>query len=421
MTSSREVVITGVGVVSPIGIGKAAFAESLRMGRSGVKPLQLLQSTPFPVRFGGEISDFDGKQYVTPRKSMKVMCREIQFAFAAASLAIQDAGLNTADIDHDRFGVVFGSEMMYSVPDELVDAYTKCLQDGQFVFSKWGDCAISNLYPLWMLKYLPNMPACHIAIAHDARGPNNTFTLGEVSSVLAMMEAARCIQRGQAEVMITGGTGSRLNITGLVFRGHADLSHRNDAPTSASRPFDAQRDGMVNGEGSGAFVLEDAAHAAARGAKVLARVLGFGSSYEPLSASKTRTGSGIRASIQQALRDAGLSPSDVGHVNANGLSTIADDLVEAHAIHDTLGDVPVTAPKSFFGNLGSGTGAVEMAASVIALEQGAVPVTLNYDTPDPRCPVNVVHGQPNSTAKPVAVVLNQSQPGQAAATILAAG
>lgn len=418
MTSSREVVITGVGVVSPIGIGRSAFAESLRAGRSGVKSLAMLRETPFPVQFGGEISDFDGKQYVTPRKSLKVMCREIQLAFAAASLALQDAGLNTTDVDHDRFGVVFGSEMMLGAPEEMIDAFHKCIVDGHFAFSNWGEKALSNLYPLWMLKYLPNMPACHIAIAHDARGPNNTITLGEASSLLAMMEAVRCIQRGHAEVMITGGTGSRLNFTGLVFRGHADLSHRNADPAAACRPFDAERDGQVNGEGSGAFVVEDAAHAAARGAKVLARVLGFGSSYEPLTNGRMRSGSGVRSSMSQALREAGLAAAEVGHVNANGLSSIADDVMEAQAIRDTLGDIPVTAPKSFFGNLGSGTGAVEMAASVLALEQSEIPFTLNYEKPDPRCPIDVVRGQPRRTEKRVAVVLNQSFSGQAAVTVL---
>ena len=418
MTSLRDVVITGVGVVSPIGIGKAPFAESLWAGRSGVKSLALLQDTPFPVRFGADIAEFDGKQYVTPRKSIKVMSREIQFAFAAASLAIQDANLNTADIDRDRFGVVFGSEMMYSAPGELIDAYNKCVVDGRFSFSQWGDRAMSNLYPLWMLKYLPNMPACHIAIAHDARGPNNTFTLGEVSSLLALMEASRYIQRGQADVMIAGGTGSRLNITGLVFRGVKDLSHRNESPSEACRPFDADRDGMVNGEGSGAFVLEEAGHAAARGASVLARVLGFGSSFEPKSKSGSRSGCGVRSTIQQALREAGLAASDVGHVNANGLSTIADDAMESSAIRDLLGDVPVTAPKSYFGHLGSGTGAVEMAASVLALEQHEIPKTLNFQRHDPGCPLNVVHGQSRPMTKMTAMVLNQSLTGQAASVLL---
>ncbi|MGE0757883.1 MAG: beta-ketoacyl synthase N-terminal-like domain-containing protein, partial [Pirellulaceae bacterium] len=222
MTAPREVVITGMGLVSPIRIGKAAYAESLRAQRSGIRDVSLLAQTSYPFRFGGEVSDFDPKQYVTPRKSLKVMCREIQMAFAAASLAIEDAQLNTAEIDHDRFGVMFGSEMLYGVPEELVDAFQSCLVNGQFQFELWGEKGMNRLYPLWMLKYLPNMPACHIAIAHDARGPNNTFTLGDVSSLLALHEATRCIQRGQADVMIVGGSGSRLNPTTIVFSGTDD-------------------------------------------------------------------------------------------------------------------------------------------------------------------------------------------------------
>jgi 3-oxoacyl-[acyl-carrier-protein] synthase II len=420
MTTAREVVITGLGVVSPIGIGRTAFADSLRAGRSGVRAIGLLEHTPFPVRIGGQVSDFDGKAYVTPRKSLKVMCREVQFAVAAALLAVRDAGLNPDQLDADRTGVVFGSELMYTAPDEMIDAFRHCLVDGEFVFSRWGDKAINHLYPLWMLKYLPNMPACHIAIALDARGPNNTFTLGDVSSLLALAEATRCVQRGQSDVMIVGGTGSRLNTTNLIFAGGVGLSRRNDDPAAACRPFDAARDGVVNGEGSGAFIVEDSRHAAARGAKVLARILGFGSSFEPVSPRHPRTGRSVRSSIEQALREAGISAADVGHVNANGRSTPHDDAMEAHAIRDTLGDTPVTAPKSLFGSLGAGTGAVEMAASLLALEQHEIPVTRNYDLPDPRCPINVVHGRPLASSQPTAVVINQSSTGQAVAAVLAA-
>jgi 3-oxoacyl-[acyl-carrier-protein] synthase II len=278
---------------------------------------------------------------------------------------------------------------------------------------------MSNLYPLWMLKYLPNMIACHVAISQDARGPNNTITLEEVSSLLALIESATVIQRGAADVMICGGTGSRVHLMRIMYRGDVHWSHRCDEPHRASRPFDAERDGGVIGEGAAAFILERRAHAEARGAPILARFLGFGRGFEPAMLGRYATrGNGIRHAIRSALRSAGLEPPQIGHVNANGSSMIEPDRIEAQAIHDCLGDVPVTAPKSFFGCLGAASGAVEMVGSVMAITDGVVPVTLNYEHPDPTCPVNVIHGKPLLTDNRVAMMLNESETGQAVAVIL---
>ncbi len=280
MADSVEVVITGVGVVSPIGIGKDAYWKSMLAGRSGVGPLTLPPGSDLPVRFGGEVKDFDGKHFVKPRKSLKVMCREIQIGYAAAVLALHDAGVSAGKVDPDRFGVVLGSEMFYCDLEELADAYRKCVFDGQLHPEMWGAGAMSDLYPLWMLKYLPNMVACHIAITEDARGPNNTITLDEVSSLLALVESVCYIQRGAADVMVAGGQGSRINLTRILYRGDVYWSHRNEEPHRACRPFDAHRDGGVIGEGAGAFILESRRHAEARGANILARVLGFGRSFD---------------------------------------------------------------------------------------------------------------------------------------------
>lgn len=421
MAHQQEVVVTGLGVVSPIGIGRDPFWESILAGRSGVKPVRELQGTPFPVWFGGEINDFDGKQYVSPRKSLKLMSRAIQTAFTAAALAVQDSGIITAQVDHDRFGVVFGSELMHSSPDEMVELYNNCTVDGQFDISRWGQRMTSDLFPLWMLKYLPNMPAGHIAIAHDARGPNNTMVLGEASSLHAFQEASRYMQRGHADVMICGGTGSRLNISSLLFRGAGSLSRRTSDPTGACRPFEASRDGTVFGEGAGAIVLETMEHATARGAKPLARVLGFGNSFEAQPAGGVaRTGRAIRLTITQALHEAALSPADIGFVSANGLGTVADDIAEAQAIRAELGDVPVWAPKSFFGNLGSGTSAVEAAAAICGLVSSTIPATLNYDVPDPQCPINVSRHVRTISRDRALMVLSQSGTGQAAAVVLSA-
>ena len=416
----REIVITGMGVVSPIGIGREAFAAALRAGCSGIDNLSRFDASAMPVRFGGQIDDFDPKQYVKPRKSLKVMSRDIQFAYTAADLACLDAKLDAQAIDSERLGVVFGSDMIYCDLAEIAGAYRGCMVGGSFDFSRWGEHALSEMQPLWLLKYLPNMLACHVGIARDARGPTNSITFGEASSLLSVAEGMRTIQRGRADAMIVGGAGSRLHPTALMFRGDGLLSHRNDQPRRACRPFDAMRDGLVNGEGAGAFVIEARDFAEGRGAKILARLLGYSSNFEPLANGNPPTGTAIRASIAGALQSAELEVGQVGHVNAHGLSTTVHDRAEAQAIRDCLGDVLVTAPKSFFGNLGAGTGAVEMAASLLAIEEGRVPVTLNYEQPDPECPVNVVHGEASPADTPTALMMNQTSMGQAVAVAIAA-
>lgn len=415
MSAESQVVITGLGVVSPIGVGRDAFARALRAGTSGVSPLAELADTAFRVKFGAAVTDFEPKEFVRPRKSLKVMSREIQMGLAAATLAMSDAG--DPQPDPDRFGVVFGSEMLYCPVDELSDVFRACLVDGQFDFSKWGHAATHGLYPLWMLKYLPNMTACHIGIAHDSRGPNNTITLGEASSLLALSEAVSVIQRGHADIMITGGSGSRLSLTPFLFRDEADFSHRSDAPREASRPFDLQRDGMVNGEGAAAFVLETAAHAAARGAQPLATVEAVHCTFANPSAISVS----LRRSMEALLARADLAADQVSHVNANGLSTIQDDRFEAEAIASLLGPVPVTALKSYFGNLGAGTAAVELAASVIGMHEHWLPPTLNYHTPDPACPIRVIQDDILRQPQNYAIKLARSGTGQIASLLLGRG
>jgi 3-oxoacyl-[acyl-carrier-protein] synthase II len=418
----REVVITGLGVISPIGIGPDDFWDSLVQRRSGIGELTAFDNSTCPCKLAGQINDFEPKQYVRPRKSLKVMSRDIQLGFAAADMAVSDSGLKDAKVDPDSMGVIFGADLMYCDIDELLGPMRSCVVDGQFQFARWGSHALAEMYPLWLLKYLPNMPACHIGIAHDARGPNNSITLGDVSSLQALTEAVRVIQRNQADVIIAGGTSSQIHPTCIDFRLRTRLTHRNpSSAATACRPFDLDRDGTVPSEGAASFVLESREHAERRGAKVLARILGYGSTFQPPATNgQAVSGSAIRAGIQTALSDAGLRPEDIGHVNAHGIATVADDRVEAQVIRDVLGDVPVTAPKSFFGDIGAGGGAVETVVSLLALAHGEIPVTLNYEQPDPDCPIKVVHGSPQPLGKPVALLLNQAPMGQAVAVVIAA-
>jgi 3-oxoacyl-[acyl-carrier-protein] synthase II len=415
---SREVVITGIGVVSPIGVGRDAVWDSIANSRSGVRAIPALAEIGWPAPFGGEVVDFEPKELVQPRKSLKVMSPEIQFASAAAELAWQDAGLGSATIHADRFGVLGAAGLLYCELEELHAPFVAWMKQADFDIHRWSKLAMGELYPLWLLKYLPNMPACHIGIRYDARGPNNTISQGDVSSLLAIAEAADVIRRDQADLVIVGGTGSRLNLTDLMWHRAAGLAMNGDIPPAAvCRPFDARRAGIVNGEGSAQIVLESREHAERRGARVMASVLGAASRSESVAGAAAPPAGAIRRAIRAALAAAELEPTAVGHVNAHGLSTIDDDRAEAMAIREELGDVPVTAPKSFFGHLGPGGGMVELAVSLIALAQGVIPQTLNYQALDPECPVKVV-AEPRPTQNGSFVALNHNASGSAAAVVI---
>ena len=424
MAGERDIVITGVGVVSPIGIGPDAFWESLRTGTSGIRPIDLFDSSGLRTPYGGQIPDFDPKLYVRPRKSLKVMSRDIQLGFAAADLALADAGIVAGRIEPDRFGVVVGADMIYADIEDLELTYRRSQRDGTFDFGLWSEAIHEELHPLWLLKHLPNMTASHVAIAHDARGPNNSIVLGDVSSLLAIGEAVSVIRRGWADVMLTGGTGSRLHPTGIVARGEASLTRAVDDCQRICRPFDRDRVGMLDGEGAALFVIEARDHAERRGARIRGRILGAASRCEPHRPGAPRTGSAVRLVIEAALAQSaiagGPAAAELGHVNAHGGGSVEADRIEAAAIAALLGDAPVTAAKSFFGHLGAGGGAVELAASVLGLEHGLVPATLNYETPDPRCPVNVVHKAPLAGRPGTALALNVCSMGQAAAVVVAA-
>jgi 3-oxoacyl-[acyl-carrier-protein] synthase II len=421
MATSADIVITGIGVVSPVGVGREAFWQAMVAGASGIRPITGFDASGLAVRFGGQVADFDPKLFVRPRKSLKVMSRDIQLGFAAADLAVADAGLVAGGVEPTRFGVVFGGDMIYADIEDLESTYRRATVGGGFDYHRWAEAIQQEVHPLWLLKHLPNMTASHVAIAHDARGPNNTIVLGDVSGLLAVAEAASVIRRGWADVMIAGGTGCRLHPTAMVARGAAQLSHRADDVESACRPFDLDRDGLVNGEGAGAVILESREHAARRGAAIIGRILATASRCEPRARHEGVSGAALRQAIRAAREAAGLAGGDVGHVNAHGLSTIEMDRAEAAAIAAELGDTPVTAPKSSFGHLGAGGGVVEMLASVLGLAAGVVPPTRSYRTPDPRCPVAVVHGGPLSGRPATAIAVNACTTGQAVAVALAAG
>jgi 3-oxoacyl-[acyl-carrier-protein] synthase II len=426
--SGRRVVITGLGVVSPIGIGVDRFWESLSTGRSGISRIQLFPDSAVPHHIGGEVRDFNdktAKDYIKQKKSIKVMCREIQLGVASASLAIDHAGIAEGQLDPERLGVDFGANLMLSPPVVLADSCFTCSdpETHKFHYPEWGTKGLGSMQPLWLLQYLPNMPACHIGISADARGPNNSITMAEASGNMAVGEALRIISRGSADVMITGTTGTTLHPVKSLHAALWDvLANEEGDPARACRPFDLNRTGQVVAEGACTFILESEEHARGRGAKILGTVLGAGSTCVLDREGRPDNRRALVQAMRQALNDAGLQPQDVGHINAHGLGTPEADRIEAQAILDLFGEygkrVPVTAMKSYLGNPGSSCGTLELAGSLVGLMHGIVPPTLNYETPDPACPLNIVAGKPLEVDNRIVLKVNVTRVGQASAVVI---
>ncbi len=414
MSVNCDVVITGIGIVSPVGIDSGPFWQGMISRRSGVRVREEFKDVRHPFRIAAEVIDFEPKLWVRPRKSLKVMCRPIQLGFAASSLAIDHSGIS-GNVDPNRLSTVFGTEALYADPNEVAAVFRKCIVNRCYDHSRWGDFAMTEIEPLWMLRYLPNMAASHLSIAYDARGPSNTICQAEASSLLAIIEASDLIRRGTADAAVAGGTGSLMATTGMIYRGLHRLTNRIDEPQRASRPFDKDRDGMVVGEGAASFVLENAASAAARGAKPLARIL----SYDRGFSLPENMSQGITTSINSTLQRAGMTADDIGHFNAHGFSTVKDDIREANGIRNALGDVPVIAPKSNFGNLGPGTGAIELAASILACQNGILPPALNVDNLDSECPINLVTRDGVTVKNRTAISMNFTESGQVVSILIA--
>ena len=439
-TPRRRVVITGVGVVSPLGIGLEPFLASLKAKRSGVDVVtDVMDASAAPGNVGGEVPDFDDgitKEAMPKkqRKFVKVMCREIELGVVSALQAVEHSGLNLDDLDRSRMGVDFGANLMFSPPDVLADACAACVEplpDGsadarEFQYDKWGQTGMKVMEPLWLLKYLPNMPACHIGIALDARGPSNSLTMGGASGNAALSEAARIIERGRADVMVAGTTGTHLHPTKTLNVGlFGELAEGDGPPSTWCKPYDARRTGQVVGEGACTVILEEYEHAVARGATIYGEALGFGSACVSEPDGTGHLEKAIAVAGRAALRDAGLAPGDLGHVNGHGLGTQKSDAAECRGLAGLLegADVPVTGLKGFTGNAGAGSGVQELVASLLMLREGLIPVCLNLDTPDAAAAgLSFVTGdhRPDGGGK-VFLNLNGTRGGQASAAVIRAG
>jgi 3-oxoacyl-[acyl-carrier-protein] synthase II len=429
--SVRQVVITGMGLISPLGNDLEQFWSDMIGGRSGVRRLKQIPGEVLGAEFGAEAQEFSGEIESfgelevalrrSIKKNLKVMCREIQMGVAAAQHALTQAKLDVASRDVDRTGVVYGSDYIMTGPQEFIKAMALCCDDGEFQFDQWPGTGLPRVDPLWLLKYLPNMPASHIAINNDLRGPNNSLTMREASANLAIAEAAMTIQRGQADVMLAGATGTRVHSVRSI---HVAMQEplagtgKKRAAEELSRPFDHDHDGQVVGEGAATIVLESREHAENRGATIYGEIAGFGSSCV-FRDGRVDIETAMANAMNQAIGRSGSKAKEIGHIHAHGLSAVASDRAEAAAIRGVFSEEhpPVTAAKSQLGNVGAAGGMLEVIVSLLAMADGRLPAVLNYETPDKVSPLKV-NTDPGTAAGDSFVSVSSTPIGQASAVLV---
>lgn len=394
----HRVVVTGIGIVSPNGIGRREFSEAIVEGRSGVGYIERFDTTNLPIKIAGEVKNFDVLPYLGEhKKSAKLMSRAVGFAVGAAALAVEDAGLETSKLDPSRFGVCMGTGITPMDVGELVAPISQSVRpDGSLDMGRFSQARSESMFPLWLLQHLPNMAASHISILHRAMGPNNTIVTACAAGTQAVGEAFRLIARGDADAMLAGGCDSRLDPQLLVaYHAMKTVSSSVRPPSEVSRPFDGERDGFVLGEGAAVLVIESLRRAKRRGATIYAEIKGYGSSFDAYGITRPEPeGKGAAIAINAALREARVDPADVDYINAHGTSTRLNDLSETVAVKRVFGhragSIPMSSQKSMVGHLIGASGALEAAATAMSLQRGVIPPTINQETPDPSCDLDYV-------------------------------
>jgi len=395
---NRRVVITGYGVVSPVGIGIDDFWNSLASGKSGVTKVSFFDASQFSSRICAEVKNFEPEKYID-KKKIRRMDRFTQLAFAAAKMAIEDAKLDMEREDPFRVGVIVGSG---------IGGLSTVAAEHRVLLEK-GPRRVS---PFMIPMLITNIAAGEIAIAYNIQGPNYSLSSACATSNHTVGDALRLIRYGDADVIIAGGSEAAVTPLGLAgFCSAKALSTRNDDPEHASRPFDKERDGFVMGEGAGIVVLESLDHALSRGAPIHAELIGYGATDDAyhITAPSPNGESAARA-MSNALADGGVTPEEVDYINAHGTSTPLNDKVETLAIKKVFGDyaykVPISSNKSMFGHLLGAAGVVELIATILSVENEIVPPTINYEFPDPECDLDYV---PNKARpKKINVALSNS-------------
>ncbi len=389
MADKRRVVITGVGLVSPLAIGTEETWKGLLEGRSGMAPITLFDASRHSTHFAAEVKDFDPLNWVG-RKDVKKMDRFIQFAVAAAQLAVDDSGIPIDSSNDERVGVYIGSG---------IGGFATIEREHATLMNRGP----SRISPFFIPACIVNLAAGWVSIRSGAKGPNSATSTACTSSAHAVGDSIRIIQRGDADAMIAGGSEAAITPLGLGgFCAMRALSTRNDEPEKASRPFDSDRDGFVIGEGSGIVILEELGHAVRRGAKIYAELVGYGMSADAFHISAPcEDGAGAIRVMRSAIRDAELEPKQIGYVNVHGTSTPAGDRAEMVALREVFGEharngLAMSSTKSMTGHLLGAAGGLEVGVTALALRDQILPPTINHETPDPELDLDCV---PNDARK----------------------
>jgi len=405
----RRAVISGMGIVSPYGPGIDVFWDSISFGVSAAKSISGFDAKDYPVRFAAEITAdrYNPRDFISNKKSIKIMSKAVRFVLGAAEMAVRDSGLSEGACDPQRFGVTIGAGGVGPVDTELWSEIqygeaARRVQESDNDRENVGQIfkiVMGQINPLTPLKILPNMAAAHIAIIHQARGSNYTIATACTSSSQAIGEALRQIQRGENDLVITGGTDSMINPMGVLgFNMLGVLSRNNDNYRKASRPFDKKRDGFMLGEGAAILTLEELEHCRKRNGKIYGEVVGYATTSDAFRITdEPPDGYGIAEVMRRALEDAGIPPENIDYINAHGTSTQMNDRTETRAIKQVFGDcaydVPISSTKSMIGHWAAACGAAELIASAMAMKHGLLPPTINYEEPDPDCDLNYVPNQ----------------------------
>ncbi len=374
--------ITGIGLVTPLGTGVEKTWSALCEGKSGIGRITRFDPAEIPSQIAAEVKDFEPADFIE-KKEIKKMDRFIQFGIAAAKMAVEDARLEITEAIAERAGVYVGAGI----------GGLPAIESNHIKFLEGG---VKKLTPFFIPMVIINLVSGHIAIMLGAKGPNSAVVTACATGTHAIGDAFKIIQRGDADIMIAGGTESTISPLAVGgFCAMRALSVRNDAPEKASRPFDAMRDGFVMGEGSGVVVLEELTMAEKRGAKIYAEVCGYGMTGDAYHiTSPAPEGVGAARCMETTLKDAGLSPDDVTYINAHGTSTKFNDENETTAIKSVFGkrayEIPVSSTKSMTGHLLGAAGGIEAVFSILAIEKGVIPPTINYEFPDPECDLDYV-------------------------------
>lgn len=392
----RRVVVTGMGVVTPLGADVETVWKRLLRSESGVGYTSLFDASNFPTKISAEVRNWDLSDVGEDPDDWKFQGRHTHFAVGAAKKAAADAGLSEQDVDPTRFGVYTGSGEGQQDFDRFTQMMVAALDGGTLDIGRFTRKGLEILHPVIEMEQEPNMPAGHLASLFNAQGPNINCLTACAASSQAIGEATEILRRGEADVMLAGGTHTMIHPFGVTgFNLLTALSTRNDEPQRASRPFDRDRDGFVLGEGAGMVILEDLEHAKRRGAKIYGEVAGYGSTADAFRITDTHPeGRGAIGCMRMALEDAGVNLDEVHYINAHGTSTSVNDRVETLAIKQLFGphakSLPVSSTKSMTGHLIAAAGATEMIYCLLAIRDQVLPPTINYETPDPDCDLDYV-------------------------------